>query len=77
MVDLSSMDFSCVISWMIITTMITTTSFMDDNNYIIMIIISFTSIFYFLPKIILGMDGCFPTALGRQSTFSNILVSPV
>ena len=27
----------------------------------------------FLPRLIKGMDGCFPTALGRQSTFSNIL----
>ena len=28
---------------------------------------------HFLPRLIKGMDGCFPTALGRQSTFSNIL----
>ena len=28
---------------------------------------------HFLPRSIKGMDGCFPTALGRQSTFSNIL----
>ena len=27
---------------------------------------------HFLPRLIKGMDGCFPTALGRQSTFSNI-----
>ena len=27
----------------------------------------------FLPRLIKGMDGCFPTALGRQSTFSNNL----
>ena len=26
---------------------------------------------HFLPKSIKGMYGCFPTALGRQSTFSN------
>ena len=26
----------------------------------------------FLPRLIKGMDGCFPIALGRQSTFSNI-----
>ena len=30
-------------------------------------------IVHFLPRLIKGMDGCFPTALGRQSTFSNIL----
>ena len=28
---------------------------------------------HFLPRLIKGMDGCFPTELGRQSTFSNIL----
>ena len=28
---------------------------------------------HFLPRLIKGMDGCFSTALGRQSTFSNIL----
>ena len=28
---------------------------------------------HFLPRLIKGVDGCFPTALGRQSTFSNIL----
>ena len=28
---------------------------------------------HFLPRLIKGMDGCFPTAFGRQSTFSNIL----
>ena len=28
---------------------------------------------HFLPRLIKGMDGCFPTALGRPSTFSNIL----
>ena len=28
---------------------------------------------HFLPRLIKGMDGCFPTALGKQSTFSNIL----
>ena len=28
---------------------------------------------HFLPRSIKGMDGCFPTALGKQSTFSNIL----
>ena len=28
---------------------------------------------HFLPRLIKGMDGCFPTTLGRQSTFSNIL----
>ena len=28
---------------------------------------------HFLPRLIKGMDGCFPTALGRQSTFSKIL----
>ena len=28
---------------------------------------------HFLPRWIKGMGGCFPTALGRQSTFSNIL----
>ena len=28
---------------------------------------------HFLPRLIKGMDGCFPIALGRQSTFSNIL----
>ena len=28
---------------------------------------------HFLPRLNKGMDGCFPTALGRQSTFSNIL----
>ena len=28
---------------------------------------------HFLPRLIKGMDGCFPTALSRQSTFSNIL----
>ena len=28
---------------------------------------------HFLPRLIKGMEGCFPTALGRQSTFSNIL----
>ena len=28
---------------------------------------------HFLPRLIKGMDGCFPTASGRQSTFSNIL----
>ena len=27
----------------------------------------------FIPRLIKGMDSCFPTALGRQSTFSNIL----
>ena len=27
---------------------------------------------HFLPILIKGMDGCFPTALGRQSTFSNL-----
>ena len=27
----------------------------------------------FLPRLIKGIDGCFPTALGRQLTFSNIL----
>ena len=29
-------------------------------------------IFHFLPRSIKVMDGCFPTALGRQSTISNI-----
>ena len=28
---------------------------------------------HFLPRSIKGMDGCFPTALSRQSTYSNIL----
>ena len=28
---------------------------------------------HFLPRSIKGIDSCFPTALGRQSTFSNIL----
>ena len=28
---------------------------------------------HFLPRLIKSMDGCFPTALGRQPTFSNIL----
>ena len=27
---------------------------------------------HFLPRSIKGMDGCFPIALGRQSTFNNI-----
>ena len=30
-----------------------------------------------LPRLIKSMDGCFPTAIGRQSTFSNILGSLV
>ena len=32
---------------------------------------------HFLLRWIKGMDGCFPKALGRQSTFSNILGPPV
>ena len=30
---------------------------------------------HFLPRLIKGMDGCFPTALGTQSTFSNSDIS--
>ena len=29
---------------------------------------------HFLPRLIKGLDSCFPTALGRQSTFSKIMI---
>ena len=40
------------------------------SNIYIIIIISLTSTF---PRLIKGMDGCFPTALGRQTTLGNIM----